>query len=47
VLRTLISLPAVCGLGVAALLFVGHLPFDWVGDGGTTFAGLPSLMMAG
>jgi Spirocyclase AveC-like len=46
-LQTPIRLLAVCGFSAAALLFLYHLPFNWLGVGGTSFADLPSYMLAG
>ena len=46
-LQTPVRLLAVCGFSAAALLLVYHLPFNWLGVGGTSFADLPSYMLPG
>jgi hypothetical protein len=46
-LRTPIRLLAVIGFSGVALLVMYHLPFNWLGVGGLSFADLPSYLRAG
>lgn len=42
-----VRLLAVIGFSVAAMLLLYHLPFNWLGVGGTSFAHLPSYLLPG